>query len=62
VNVVADDRTRRRSPDSERIDVNDANELQDWAKSLRATPEKVKEAVAKVGTSPASVRQYLRGK
>lgn len=59
---MADDRTKRGPPDSERIDVNDPNELRNWAKSLRATPEKVKEAVAKVGTSADSVRQFLRGK
>jgi hypothetical protein len=59
---MADDRSNRGAPDNQRIDTNDANELRNWSKSLGATPDQIKDAVNKVGTSADKVRQYLRGK
>jgi methyl-accepting chemotaxis protein len=56
---MADDRTRRGSPDSKRIDVNDDHELRNWAMSFNTTTEQIKDAVAKVGTSAEEVRNYL---
>jgi hypothetical protein len=59
---MPDDRSRRESPDRERIDIHDEHEVRNWAMSLKVTPEQLKAAVSKVGTSADQVRQYLRGK
>jgi Protein of unknown function (DUF3606) len=59
---MPDDRSQRGSPDSQRIDIHDEHELRNWAMSLKVTPEQLKAAVNKVGTSADQVRQYLRGK
>jgi hypothetical protein len=40
--------------------VNDPNEVRHWSKSLGVTPEQLKEAVARVGTSAEKVRDSLR--
>ena len=56
---MPDDRSERGSPDNQRIDINDENEVRNWSKSLDVTPDQLKEAV---GTSADQVRQYLRGK
>jgi hypothetical protein len=61
-NLMPDDRSRRESPDRERIDIHDEHEVRNWAMSLKVTPEQLKAAVSKVGTSADQVRQYLRGK
>jgi hypothetical protein len=57
---MADDKQNRGSPDRQRIDVNDPDELRNWSKSLNATPEQIKEAVAKVGPTAEKVREHLR--
>ena len=54
---MADDRKNRGIPDNKRIDVNDENELRNWAKSFGKTPEQIKDAVAKLGTSADKVRE-----
>jgi hypothetical protein len=59
---MSDDRNQRGSPDRDRIDINDENEVRNWSKSLKVTPDQLKEAVTKVGTSADHVRQYLRGR
>jgi Protein of unknown function (DUF3606) len=59
---MPDDRSRRESSDRERIDIHDEHEVRNWAMSLKVTPEQLKAAVSKVGTSADQVRQYLRGK
>jgi Protein of unknown function (DUF3606) len=59
---MPDDRSRRGSPDRERINIHDEHEVRNWAMSLKVTPEQLKAAVSKVGTSADQVRQYLRGK
>jgi hypothetical protein len=51
-----------RSPDRDRIDVNDADELRNWSKSLNTTPEKLKEAVKAVGTTASKMRERLQGR
>jgi Protein of unknown function (DUF3606) len=58
---LPDDPSKRGSPDRDRIDINDENEVRNWSKSLGVTPEQLKEAVRKVGTSADQVRQYVRG-
>jgi Protein of unknown function (DUF3606) len=59
---MPDDRSRRGGPDRERIDIHDEHEVRNWAMLLKVTPEQLKAAVSKVGTSADQVRQYLRGK
>jgi hypothetical protein len=57
---MSDNKSERASPDNKRIDVHDANELRNWTKTLKVTPEQLKAAVDKVGTSAAKVREYLQ--
>jgi DNA-binding protein H-NS len=57
---MSDDKSQRNAPDNKRIDVNDPNEVRHWSKSLGVTPEQLKEAVARVGTSAEKVRESLR--
>ncbi|MEN9998580.1 MAG: hypothetical protein RI922_1570 [Bacteroidota bacterium] len=56
---MTDNKKKVGSPDNKRIDVNDPNELRNWANSLNTTQKAVKEAVAKVGTSSAAVKKKL---
>jgi len=44
------------------IEVNDAREVNWWAKQFGCSPEQLREAVAKVGNSAAKVEQLLDGK
>lgn len=48
--------------DRERVNVNQDHEVRDWAKSLKTTPERVKEAVRAVGDRVEKVRDWLRNK
>jgi hypothetical protein len=57
---MSDDKSQRGAPDNKRIDVNDPDELRHWSKSLGVTPEQLKDAVARVGTSAEKVRESLR--
>ena len=57
---MSDDKSKRGSPDSKRIDIHDPNEVRHWTKSLGVTAEQLKEAVARVGTSAEKVRESLK--
>lgn len=59
---MADDKANRGSPDRDRIDVNDPDELRNWSKSLNTTPDKLKEAVQAVGPTASKVREHLRSR
>jgi hypothetical protein len=54
---MADDKSNRASPDRDRIDVSDPDELRNWSKSLNKTPEEIMDAVRVVGNSAAKVRE-----
>jgi Protein of unknown function (DUF3606) len=56
---MPDDLSNRGRPDRDRVNVNEEHELRNWAQSLGATPERVKEAVQAVGDRADRVRQYL---
>ena len=56
---MPDNKRKTGSPDSKRINVNEDYELRDWSKSLGVTPDELKEAVKKVGTSAEKVREHL---
>jgi len=45
----------------DRIDVNDPQALQRWAKELDATPQQLREAVQAVGDQAADVEMHLKG-
>lgn len=57
---MSDDKSNRGSPDRKRIDMNDPDEVRHWTKSLGVTPEELKAAVERVGTSAEKVRESLR--
>ena len=59
---MSDDTSKSHGQDRKRINVNQAYELRDWAKSMHTTPERVKEAVQAVGDRVDKVRQYLKDK
>ena len=56
---MSDDKSKRGSPDRDRIDVNDTDEVRNWSKSLGITPEELKAAVAAAGPMASKVREHL---
>jgi len=57
---MADDKTKTAPQDAGRINVHEDYELQYWTKKFRVTPEKLREAVSKVGTSAEAVERELQ--
>ena len=57
---MSDDKTKT-AADRKRINVNEDYELRDWSKKFQVSPEKLKEAVKKVGTSAEAVEKHLKG-
>lgn len=45
----------------DRIEIDDEQALQRWAKQLDATPEQLREAVEAVGDKAADVEMHLKG-
>jgi hypothetical protein len=56
---MADDKSKVGKPDRDRINVNEDYELRDWSRKFGVTPERLKEAVAKVGPMAADVAKHL---
>jgi hypothetical protein len=56
---MADDKKQTGAPDRQRINVNEPYELRDWAKKFGVTPEELKAAVSKHGTSADDVKKAL---
>jgi hypothetical protein len=56
---TADDPRKTGKADRDRINVHQDHELRDWSKSLGVSPERLKEAVAKVGPMVSDVRREL---
>ena len=59
---MPDDKTQTRPQDAKRINVNEDYELRDWSKKFGVSPEQLKDAVKKVGTSADAVERHLKGK
>jgi len=59
---MSDDRTNRGSPDRDRIDMNDPDEVRNWTKSLGVSREELERAVQAAGDRAERVREYLRGR
>ena len=58
---MSDDKANRGSPDRDRIDMNDPDEVRNWTKSLGVSKEQLEEAVRAVGSVASKVRQHLGG-
>jgi hypothetical protein len=56
---MGDDKSNRGSPDRDRIDINDPNEVRHWTKALGVTPDQLKDAVKAAGTQAARVQEFL---
>ena len=56
---MADDKSSIGGQDRARINVNEDYELRDWSKKFGVTPDELKKAVKKVGTSADDVRKEL---
>jgi len=56
---MADDLTKRGSPDRDRINVNEDYELRDWARKFGVPPDELKRAVQQVGDRADAVRPHL---
>ena len=59
---MSDDRTNRGSPDRDRIDMNDPDEVRNWTQSLGVSREELQRAVQAAGDRADRVREYLRGR
>ena len=57
---MADNKTRHEPGDLDRININDAYELDYWTESLAVTSDRLKELVAKHGPLLADVRAALK--
>ena len=56
---MPDDKPKIDKRDRERINVNEPYELRDWSKKFGVSPERLKEAVAKVGPMASDVANHL---
>ena len=59
---MSDDKSKRGSPDRDRIDMNDPDEVRNWTKSLGVSKEQLAEAVRAVGSQASKVREHLGGR
>ena len=59
---MSDDRTNRGSPDRDRIDMSDPDEVRNWTQSLGVSRDELQRAVQAAGDRADSVREYLRGR
>jgi Protein of unknown function (DUF3606) len=58
---MADDKSKRGQQDRNRINLNEDYEVQYWCEKFGVSPEQLRQAVQKVGSSPAAVEQTLKG-
>lgn len=57
---MSDDKSKRGSPDRDRIDMNDPDEVRNWTKSLGVSKEELERAVQAAGPIASKVREHLR--
>jgi hypothetical protein len=57
---MADDPSKRGQADRSRINVNEKHELKHWSKKFSVSPDRLREAVQKVGTSVDAVERELK--
>jgi Protein of unknown function (DUF3606) len=58
--MMPDDKTKRGAADRARINVHEDYELRNWAERFNISPEKLKDAVTKVGPMAGNVAKYLQ--
>ena len=58
---MPDDLSNRGSPDRNRINVDEKHELKHWSKKFGVSPERLREAVGKVGSTVKAVERELGG-
>lgn len=56
---MSDDKTKPGTPDRQRIDIEDSDEVRNWCKSLAVTEDQLRDAVKAVGPQAGKVRDYL---
>lgn len=56
---MSDNKNDRGSPDRDRIDMNDPDEVRNWTKSFGVSKEELQRAVEAVGNTANKVRQHL---
>jgi hypothetical protein len=56
---MSDDKSKRGSPDRDRIDMNDPDEVRNWTQSLGVTKEELAAAVKAAGSTAEKVRAHL---
>ena len=54
-----DNKQKTRSPDRDRINVNESYELEYWSKKFKVTQDELKKAVKAAGTSATEVEKLL---
>lgn len=59
---MTDDLKNRGAPDRERIALNEEHEVRYWTAQFNCTRQQLEAAVAAVGNSSDSVREYLQNK
>ena len=59
---MSDNKGNRGSPDRDRIDINDPDEVRNWTQSLGVSKEELQQAVQAAGDRAEKVREYLRGR
>ena len=59
---MSDNKGNRGSPDRDRIDINDPDEVRNWTQSLGVTKEELQRAVQAAGDRAEKVREFLRGR
>ena len=57
---MSDDKTKTAPQDASKINIHEDYEVRYWTKTFGVTPEQLREAVAKVGTSAAAVETELK--
>ena len=56
---MSDNKSERGSPDRDRIDIHDADEVRNWTKSLGVSKEELERAVRAAGDRAEKVREFL---
>ena len=56
---MSDDKGKRGSPDRDRIDMNDEDEVRNWTKSLGISRDELQRAVQAAGNQADKVREFL---
>ena len=56
---MSDDKSNSGSPDRDRIDLNDPDEVRNWTQSLGVSREELQRAVEAVGNTAGKVYDYL---